>query len=173
MIADVKDVVFQRDPFDLPLEAPLQCFLESRRYRVGTCPINRALVETACGSEALEEIAAEPISCSGVTMGSYPAMLEYLRLMTESLRRLRRQYGGIDQGIHNVLLHTGRIPGAKPIENGAGAVATLGYVRPEEMHFDSAGWLLGTDGSIVPVLHQYDRHPDLQGQILNRYAASA
>jgi hypothetical protein len=165
MITDLKDVVFQRNPFEAELDSPLNCFLESRRYLIGTCGINRRLVETAYGSEELARLAGEPISCSGVTIGSQAGMLEYLRLMTRSLMRLRRQYGGLDQGVHNHLLHTGAIPGAKTVENDRGAVMTLGYVLPGEMVFDDEGRLLDCEGRIVPVLHQYDRHPELAERV--------
>ena len=169
MISDVKDVVFQRSPFEIEREAPLECFLESERYRIGTCPINRRLVETAYGPDTLNRIANEPISCSGVTIGSYPAMLEYLRLMMRALADLRRQYGGIDQGVHNVLLHGGMFPEARKVANDRGAVMTLGYVLPEEMVFDDQDRLLSADGFIVPVLHQYDRHPMLEKRMNQLY----
>lgn len=173
MITDLKDVVFQRNPFEAEPDAPLSCFLESRRHCIGTCAINRRLVETAYGTEEVARLADRPISCSGVTIGSQAGMLEYLRLMTRALMRLRRQYGGLDQGVHNHLLHTGAIPGVKAVENDEGAVMTLGYVRPEEMRFDEEGRLLDRHGRVVPVLHQYDRHPELAERVRVSLAGAA
>jgi hypothetical protein len=68
---------------------------------------------------------------------------------------------GLDQAVHNYVLHEERVPGARLPPNGAGVVSTLGIV-PEAR----VGKLLS-----APILHQYDRHRDLAAALLKRVAS--
>ena len=151
MLTDVRDVFFQRDPFDVEFGNQLQCFLEDTRETIGTQPHNRKWLQAAFGGGILSELGERPIVCAGVTIGPQRLVASYLSVMVESLLKLRHQSVGLDQAVHNYILHRGLVPQAHLIPNGAGAVATLGIVPREDVH-----GLLD-----APVLHQYDRHPAL------------
>ena len=77
--------------------------------------------------------------------------------------------GGVDQGYHNYLYHTGRFgAGATSFANGAGPVYTAGYVcdNPNGVNFDAMtlnnkGMVIQkgpeNKGELARVVHQYDR----------------
>ena len=155
MLTDVRDVIFQDDPFDFDIDSALHCFLEDSRATLATEPHNRKWLRMAFGDDVAAELGGYPIACAGVTIGPTHLVVEYLRVMVEHLVRLRVQAIGLDQAVHNYVLHSERVPSARLVPNGAGIVATLGIVPAEDV-----GPLLG-----AAVLHQYDRHPSLSASL--------
>jgi hypothetical protein len=170
LLSDVRDVLFQTDPFRALSDVRgLAVSLEPRRYCIGTEPWNADRVREIYGAAMLARVAAQPVSCSGVTYGEGAAMREYLRLMTDEIlalgRRMARR-GWFDQALHNVILWT-RWPGPlRLLETLASPVATLGSVPEHELRSDATGRLLNADGAVISVLHQYDRHRSLQERLL-------
>ncbi|HVN61581.1 MAG TPA: hypothetical protein VMT59_09965 [Gaiellaceae bacterium] len=163
MLTDVSDVYFQFDPFAFEIGASVNCFLEDTRETLSSEAANRFWLVTAYGDEVLSDLGSRTISCSGITIGTYDAILAYLRVMVSSLVRLRYQWHGIDQAVHNYVIYKGLLPEVKLVENGEGPVLTLGIVPSAEV---SAALPDGYDN--VPILHQYDRHPELQEVLLRR-----
>ena len=113
LLADSRDVVFQRDPFTIapdPLR-PLDVFLEDYFRDFGNLGSIKAM--TPCfgreSSQAHLLSPPRPVSCSGVTMGSREAVIKYLKLMWNEMRdpRYSAQCLLHDQAFHNYLLWTG------------------------------------------------------------------
>jgi hypothetical protein len=158
LLSDVGDVLFQADPFvGLPV-GDLLLFLEDDRTRIGASQANALWIEDLYGKAMLDRYAQERISCSGTTIGNHAAMAHYLKLMLwegrpENAVRMRRDRRGYDQGIHNVLLHSGSLSGATLVPNDA-FVWTLHNVPDAEVKGDSKG-LYTLDGRYPPVVHQY------------------
>ena len=90
-------------------------------------------------------------------------MLAYLSEMIAEIVWRRRPMGPHDQGVHNGLIQTGRLPFAELIPNEHGRVLTLGRVKTPRVNGD--GILLNADGSVPAVIHQWDRHPSLVSQL--------
>jgi hypothetical protein len=157
MLTDVRDVFFQADPFATDLGGGLNCFLEDSGETLGTQPHNRKWMQDAFGSDVAQEMSSKPIVCAGVTIGRLELVLRYLEVMADFLLRLPHQAVGLDQAVHNYVLHKGIVPGARLIPNGAGIVSTLGIV-PEERVEEL--WS-------AAVLHQYDRHPAVTTRLLD------
>lgn len=167
LLTDVRDVVFQGDPFaDLP-EGRLLGFLETART-LGECPINRDWLQRASGPALLAELAARPVSCAGTVIGTRSAVLEYLLHMVRLLAAVdpQHRYSGVDQAIHNVILWKGLVAGSQPVPNGQ-AVFTI----PDSAgSYQVDGERVGTPERAFPaVVHQYDRHPELVTQIQRRW----
>ena len=160
MITDVRDVIFQRDPFEFDIEEDLALFLEDGRTLIKNCPINSGWLKKGFGEPVLRQIGGNPISCSGVTFAKYDAMMLYLEQMVDQLLRLRFHGHGIDQGVHNYILYTDRLNGVRVFENGHGPVLTMGRTTDMPVVFDVNGFVVNDDGSVAHVLHQYDRHID-------------
>lgn len=156
MLTDVRDVVFLRNPFEFPIADNLCCFLEDEHAQLGTQPNNRGWLAAAYGPGAVASLGALPISCSGVTIGTSSAVLEYLTVMVDELARLHRQPSGIDQGVHNYLLHTGRLANVRLLASGNGPVLTIGIMAKTD-----AAELVHARIGDANVIHQYDRHPEL------------
>ena len=158
MLSDVRDVIFQRDPFDFEFADELCVFLEDDRQKMGECPYNSLWIRTGFGDNVLSEIGNEIASCSGVTIGSYEAIMEYLELMVDQMVRLKAHPSGMDQGVHNYLLYTRQLKNARVFHNLLGPVFTMGKTVDLETSFDDEGFVLNKDRSVAHVLHQYDRH---------------
>jgi hypothetical protein len=163
MITDLRDVVFQNDPFENPVRG-LEVYLEDDSVRIGREPFNTRWIQDLYGQAGLREMSGHQVSCSGVVVGTREDMLAYLGEMMSQIARQRRPMGSHDQGVHNMLIHRGRLSGATSIQNGYGRVLTLGAMG--EFETNSSGAIINADGSIPAVLHQWDRHESLVQRIL-------
>jgi len=165
LTTDVRDVIFQGDPFAREWRpAGGVVFLEHEAVH-GRDPGNDLWVEMGFGGEGRAAIQGHRITCSGLTLGPAPLMLTYLAAMTRELAfRTDRLSGhdGVDQGVHNWLYWTGRLPGFTSVENFAGPILTMhGMPAPLLRSSDDGRHLIDPIGRVIPVLHQYDRHPAL------------
>lgn len=155
IISDIRDVVFQSDPFEQPLYN-LEVAVEPV-IRVEKNEHNHMWLTAAYGTELSDNYLGEKVSCSGVTAGSKSQMMDYLSLMSSEINKLRGFVGPIDQAVHNHLWYSGQLGNHSALENGKGRVLTLQY---EDMaRVNQKGRKCVYDGNIVvPILHQYDRH---------------
>jgi hypothetical protein len=175
LLADVRDVVFQRNPFEIELGDGLCCFLENEVLDLATCVANSGWLACAYGKDVLERIGRNRISCSGTTIGTGPAVRAYLAAITAGLRAIDERtpnimhvIAGIDQCVHNYLLYSDALPGTRLYSNEFGPIATLNYVNPADFRFDDLGLLLNHNGAPYHILHQYDRHIELAARVLRR-----
>lgn len=159
MLTDVRDVVFQRDPFERAVHG-LELVLEESHVVVGRDHFNTRWIRDLYGPESAAHLEGARVSCSGTVIGQRAAILHYLTEMILEIMWRRRPMGAHDQGVHNWLLRTGRLPLATLVANGSGRVLTMGAMRSYET--SSEGYVLNSDGSVPAVLHQYDRHKELQ-----------
>lgn len=172
IISDSRDVVFQKHPFHMDKMPSLCFFLESKNKLIKECPFNSDWIGTGFGVKTLKRMGEKLISCAGVTLGKTDQMLEYLSTMTQYLTIPDRCYkdggSGLDQAVHNYIIHEKVMTGFKLFENDEGPVLTLGYMSEEEMQKNDEGLILNRNGEVINVLHQFDRHPSLTKEILDR-----
>jgi hypothetical protein len=174
LLTDVRDVVFQNDPFDHLPQAGLAVSLEVPSYTVGTEVHNAAWIKRVYGPQMLTEIGAERVSCVGVTAGDAAAVSRYVTLFIGELLRLPPKtagIGGADTAIHNALLWTNRLTPVHLLEPLASPVATLNGVADADVAISAEGKLLNRDGSEPSVLHQYDRIPAIREGLLRTLAS--
>jgi hypothetical protein len=161
MITDLRDVLFQSDPFATPCPADL-VFAQERR-RLGDCTTNRSWIAQAYGEAMADNLRHCMISCSGTTFGTVHAMQLYLELMINELAgRPIPITGGLDQGVHNYVIRM------RPLGNAwcdatDSIVATMAYVPDDAIHIEPRGVLI--DGRLVPVIHQWDRQKALKAYV--------
>jgi hypothetical protein len=155
MISDLRDVIFQRDPFADPVNG-LEVYLEDDSLRIGNDHFNTRWLRELYGSKAVEAMRGRVISCSGTVFGTRYAMLEYLSEMMMSIAWRRRPMGPHDQGVHNALVASGRLGPIELVRNEHGRVLTLGAMK--HLRANDEGFLINADGSVPPVVHQWDRH---------------
>lgn len=175
LLTDIRDVVFQADPFDpdlglAELEGRVCCFLEDPVTPIGKSALNADWIRRAYGLDILAELAGRPISCAGTVFGGREALLDYLRLLTRELDAIRPDFFGSDAAAHNLLVHRGLIPGLEVFDNDRGPVLTLALKAPETIRLDRRHRVVNDLGRVVPVLHQYDRHPLLNALLRSRFA---
>jgi hypothetical protein len=118
----------------------------------------------------LKYIGSNTIICSGVSVGSIDTVLPYLDQVNTLIQGntivpyiTQNKFpscerNGVDQGIHNVLVHTKQIQNLKIWSQSNSPVLNL-----QAKHAKVQGILVkNLKDEIVPVVHQYDRYPDLQ-----------
>jgi hypothetical protein len=130
----MRDAFFQRDPFgpEAPVVPPntLQVFEE--HYTIHT---THWLVDSPvfqCKGVRFDK----PMLCSGTTIGTRSAMLEYLRVMHKEMDEWMNDpkcccipMNGDDQSMHNYLYYTGKLDHiAVAIPNRMGLVHTIGAI---------------------------------------------
>jgi hypothetical protein len=169
LISDARDVVFQDNPFIALTDNKIHVFEEYAGIPIGQQANNASWIRNLYGDETLKQLADNPIICCGVTIGGYSAMMEYLRLICDHI--VTRYSGwGTDQGIHNYLFRTQRIRNARIHRYGSGLAMHIGIAPRDTISLDPDGRIRNREDRICPIIHQYDRHPDLK-HMLTRSAS--
>lgn len=173
LLSDVRDVLFQNDPFTHLPDTGLAVSIETPSYSIATEIHNAEWVRRVYGQTMLAEIGANRVSCVGVTFGDGHAISNYLKLMSDEILRVppkRAGIGGADTAIHNVLIWTNRLGRVHWLEPLSSAVATLNGIDESQIRLTPGSKLLNVDGSEASVLHQYDRVPGLGPNLLGALA---
>jgi len=168
MLTDVRDVLFQRNPFDFDFDDCLCCFLEDKGKTISECWVHTEWIGQGFGDSALREIGDRMISCAGTTIGTRDYIMLYLEAMIAYLLKLQyHPSSGVDQGVHNYIIHKGLIKNVRFFENHYGPILTMMSVKENQLCFNNSGFLINEDGSVINVLHQYDRHsPEVKNQMV-------
>lgn len=169
MLTDVRDVLFQLDPFAFDLSGKVCCFLEAEEKRIIDCPMNSEWLRSKFGNTVLAGIGHNPISCVGTIIGGQPQVQAYLKALLEYLTP-PFTIPGDDTAVHNYLIYMRQIPEVAIFANEDGPVITVGYKSADTLSFDGSGLLLNAAGKIVNTIHQYDRHPQLSEKLSFLYA---
>jgi hypothetical protein len=163
LMADVRDVVFQSNPFAYPFPAGLSVASECVRSSIGSSRGNAKWLWEVAGIRELRRLSGRTPICSGTTVGDYATIQPYLELMTTHLRRkfFWGMFDAIDQGLHNYFVHNQMVAPLRIYTNWNGPFLTLDseVVSPEQKNPE--GFLCNRDGSVVPIVHQYDRIKNL------------
>ena len=174
MMADVRDVVFQCNPF-AGIDSP-KChfYLESASRTIGADATNSRWVRGCFTAAEAEALAHRRISCSGITIGGTAEIIAYLEHMVAKIAamplRIYRTIGhGYDQAIHNYLVYLDPdIDGI--VEENNGHIATMALEPREFYRLNAAARIHGPDGRLYPICHQYDRFADIRAAVEARYA---
>lgn len=164
-VTDIRDVLFQTDPFACDLPEGLSVFLEDASLTLGQCPTNSAWLRQAYGPASLRELGGKRIICAGTIYGQPAALREFFGRMVERFYA-RQTRLGIDQAVFNYILHQQPPPQVRQFENADGPVLTMAQVKPEKFAFNADGRLVNAANRVYNVLHQYDRHPELKSRLL-------
>ncbi len=160
MLTDIRDVIFQNDPFNFPLSDKLCCFTEREDLALRQEPVDAFWMERAFDRSTLDQLGDNPIVCSGVTIGPPNLMIHYLEEMINLFMSAPGKgwetRPGIDQAIHNYLVHKGLLPGVKLYANNSGPVFTAGL--EDNISLNEFGIILNKRGNVPNIVHQYDRH---------------
>ncbi|WP_022660218.1 hypothetical protein [Paucidesulfovibrio longus] len=170
LLTDVRDVIFQRDPFAYAWPSGLNAVLEHRAALLGDCPHNSLWVRGHLGPQALDALRRAPVSCSGTTLGDPEAVADYLEKLTALLAPYvpAPRMAGYDQAVHNHLVHGRSLP-KLTLHDNSGPILTLAS-RPGEPALDDQGDVLNDAGAPALIVHQYDRKPGLFRHLREKYA---
>jgi hypothetical protein len=171
LLIDSRDVIFQKNPLE-DFEGGLLAGLENTA--IEDQPRNCEWLEQIySGSpETLSELWPKKVICSGVTLGGATQILAYLDLMcAEFIEQLPQvtytEY--LDQAVHNKLLYGPcHDLDLRLTNNFQGSIVNLATSDLSEFDDDWSGGLRLKDGRMVSIVHQYDRHPELERVLLAR-----
>lgn len=168
LLVDGRDVFFQLDPFSWNPPAGLHCVLEENSVRIGHCRLHQMWMGCQFGEDYVRKHSERVVSCSGTTFGDPASICQYLDQMVAVFMRARNlaKISGGDQGVHNYVLIENLLPNVMIYPNRQAPVLTMGVMKPEDIHFNTQGQALNADGMPAPVLHQYDRLPDLKARLM-------
>jgi hypothetical protein len=173
LLTDVRDVVFQDDPFRDPLPSDIVAFLETADMRFGVEPVNTNWVRENYGEPMVIKLSGKRTSCCGTVMGTSEGMEAYLAAFTGQMLILPSVAHGADTSVHNVLVYEVLRERVSVVENLAGAVGTIGADTSNQLSLDTKGLVVNERGVLVPVLHQYDRHPALASNLVQALTGQA
>ena len=165
-LADSRDILFQDNPFDRVDPDVLNVFEHDPVLSFGLKNIETEWVNRVLGASFLNKLEGKVALCCGTTMGSPEVILKYLGLMEQEI--LLHRFNVIDQVIHNKLAYLD-LPKSfvKVHSNFSGLVLTLGEMSEDA--YEVVDRQVKLNGEIVPVLHQYDRVPNLNAMIEQMY----
>jgi hypothetical protein len=193
LLLDARDSFFQLDPFAYVPRRPtstrvqdggglLYLFGENHAAtRLGKSTKNRKWLRGAYGERVVKALADKPTICSGSTMGEQVAIETYLRSMVNEHDECRFRMAGSDQGFHNYLYYSGKLENAAETirkivvwEQGKGIVNNLGALRTRRLsewgaYNRTTRQVLQWDGTISPVVHQFDRDRDVFRMMKDRH----
>jgi hypothetical protein len=165
MLADIRDILFQKDPFAFSIPDGLSVFMEDARQTIGSNFSNASWMRDGFGESVLNELRDKPVFCAGTTIGSPAAMLDYFDRMLQ-LICARKTALPIDQAAHNVVIHRQPPPSLHRFDNDTGPVLTMAEMDPRQFRFSERGFLINATGQSFNTLHQYDRHGELAPKLL-------
>jgi hypothetical protein len=151
--------------------------------RIGKSKQNSKWISAAYGNEVGKLLRDKPTICSGATMGEKVAMSAYVSAIVSESDETNVVLTGADQGFHNYLYYSHKLANVRAIhdivvfDQGSGIVNNIGAMRTQPLELwghggilkdiaDSSGTRVGYqvlnwDGTLSPVVHQYDRHKQL------------
>jgi hypothetical protein len=177
------DVVFQRDPFAMPLATQkgeaLMFFSEWRGFSIGQCSVHKGWFNGCIDAgtltqESLDSYATFDRICAGSTYGTAVAMQVYFDTMVEHLSASGWKCN--DQALHIHLYYSnilqvkldrkgvGKLILSSSDDGPLGTIGTTPIVR-----FNQWGEVLNERGEVQYILHQYKHHGRLSQVMRNKY----
>lgn len=189
LLIDARDSYFQRDPFSyLPTSSQsnpltfLHTFTGVESITISECGWNGGWIKDCFGTEILQKVGNNHIICSGVTLGDLTTIMAYVDLMSHLISGEKQnlayfpqcERNGVDQGVHNVIIHTNMIPSIQIYSQSDGLVSNM-----QSKLYELKSEKLVKGGEIkevftlhsnqkVYVAHQYDRNSEFQSYLFNK-----
>jgi hypothetical protein len=167
LLTDIRDVYFQLNPSLAGWSE--NCITVAKEVvKVKDEYWNTKWILSKFGNQIYSQLENETVICSGTTYGPASQILDYLKDMVHYLFYVDYNHQIVnDQAVHNYLVHTGKITSISYTDNDKGPIMTLSF----ESHIQVNGenQILLKNGTVAPIVHQYDRHPGLVNLIKSLY----
>ncbi len=160
LTTDVRDVVFQRDPFSFDWPNKLCMFFENADLRIGNSNWNAIWMIMGFGVSVFYELKDSPISCFGTVLGPVEEMIPYFeRMLVRLAKTAVAMYWGVEQAVHNYIILKREIPDFCTFNSEDGPIITIGRLKCVDR--SKQGWCINNKGEVYHVVHQYDRLQEL------------
>lgn len=157
LLTDVRDVIFQGDPFKYYRHYKNYFCFATKGNTIGDSEVNTAWVKNFLGEAVFEAIKNRTIICAGTFLASSDALQIFLKEMDEAVSR--NDSWGADQANANWLIYSGRLAIENIFESNVehGTILTLAW--------GSAGTvgdrIVNRSREIPAVVHMYTNYPNL------------
>jgi len=171
LLSDLRDVVFQANPFDLIKGEGIMYGLEDSTVTIGSHWGNSLWVEKVGGPAVRDALAPHRVSCVGVVLASGAVMAEYLDHLIEALTQPGfnlAHFHGADTGAHNIVVRRYSLPNQQFADFTTGGILNMHGLQPECIRWNLDGLLSDAQGRTIPIIHQYDRHPEVATRLFRR-----
>jgi hypothetical protein len=166
LMVDLRDVFFQRDPFEGVDPDLLRVHAEEGDITVRQSEWNTLAMRRAFGEAGVARWGDLCVSCSGVVAGGVEPVLTYLEAFARLLPESAMPDHGTDQAMHTRLVHGDLASLVRWQGNRQGdAVQLAGVHDLPSVPRDAEGRLLNDAGEPFAILHQFDRHPSLERRL--------
>ncbi len=168
LLTDVRDVVFQAEPFDPPPRR-LEVFVEFEGGRLGEHAFNMKYLSAMVGEELALTLADKHCICVGTVMGPRDEIDRFCRTVLMLAAIPRSEIGGafgVDQAACNLAVHMGLVKAE--VRPNFGRVATLGMSPGTGLSVND-GLIINPDGGVSAIVHQHDRHPHLDAAMHQKW----
>ena len=166
MLTDIRDVIFQDEPFSKLPDEKICFFLEDPVHNF-THESNYQWLCEATNIDMANQLISQTVSCAGITIGSTSLIIDYLNYMKDKLSFRNELKWGLDQGIHNSYIYLIKPAGMRLFSNNEPFVSTLGAYQPYKEN--SNGEVVNSKGETYAIVHQYDRSGRLFMDIKHKY----
>jgi hypothetical protein len=163
----------------------VRTFRESEYLSIQDCQWNSQWIKDCFDEELYDEVADKPIINSGVVIGTADAIYDYAVIMEDVVLGLNKttwsthahtrfpscERNGVDQGVHNVLVHTHALGNDTirissqldgPVAHmQSGHAQVLGGPHPDPL------FVVNPAMKKVAIVHQYDRNKKLEDFIFS------
>jgi hypothetical protein len=170
MLTDVRDVIFQKDPFKELSEGKINFFLEDPIQTFRYSELNYQWCSAANGTELTDRIIDNIVSCAGFTIGEINPIMEYLQHIQKKLEFRDELPWAFDQGIHNGYVYDVKPAEMQVFTNDDPFVVTLGAYQPYKLNEKNE--VVNSKDEVYAVVHQYDRSGKLFAIVKERYIGS-
>jgi hypothetical protein len=170
-LTDIRDVLWQSALFSSTLNHGLHVFMEDPSSYIGCNNDNNyTWLIRLFGKLETETLRGRINSCAGTILGDTESTLNYLaKLLWFAGKKNAHEYGD-DQAIHNYIIHNNLMDNIFKHENESGPVLTMCDMPEEKCVFGTDNKWVNKDKKVVPILHHYDRYPNLLEIVKREYA---
>lgn len=172
LMADIFDVVFQSDPFEVyqnpfyvhAFNSDNVSIISEEARKIGECPINSGWIQAHYGTDIFKKLCGKPILCAGLIFGNKEQTLNINKLFIDEVKSMygRPGFGNLDQAHIEYLFHTKDFP-KLIVDYLNDDFMHIGHTKNEDIKFDNGRILI--EDRYPSIVHQYNRHQNIQTQL--------
>jgi hypothetical protein len=152
-IADIADVIFQKDPFKEKFDRK-KTYFSLQDNKIKTAKKDCQWIRELYGKKELEKIWDNNICCTGTLIGGIKPLLDFLGLFVNEFKE-----NTVEQANLNYLLHNNKIKNAVILNNQDGFLMTCSGGKKKNYVLGKDKKIRTKSGKVFTMIHQYDTFP--------------
>lgn len=170
MLTDIRDVIFQREPFSNSFNDSICFFLEDPVQTFSYSELNYKWLADATEPGMAAKFTNNTASCAGVTIGNVDRVIDYLKFIKSKLDFREVLPWGLDQGIHNSYVYNVKPEKMIVYKSEQPFVYNMGAYQPYKLN--NKNEVVNKEDKPFAIIHQYDRFGELLELMKLKYTGS-